>query len=232
MSKQNRLFKPLSVALVAVLAIGSLAGCSESETEKQARLYREYIAHGGNPIPQVHAPMAPAAPAQAPTTVVVQQDSGAGDVLLGAAAGAAVGALAVNMMSPRYQGESDYAYRERQKRWDAEYAARQARQRELDARRENDRLRAQMTQQQNDRLRAQAPAFQTAHPAAPQKTQNAAMFAQQPKEGQNFSRQQPMPAQPSIPAVQKPSGGGMFGSSGATSRSSSSSSSRSSSRSK
>ena len=245
MTKQNRFFKPLSVALAAALAIGSLAGCGESETEKQARLYREYIANGGTPMAPAQAPMAAAqqpqyAPQAPAAPVIIQQGGGAGDVLLGAAAGAAAGAIAANMMSPRYQGESDYAYRERQKRWDAEYSARQARQREMDARRENDRLRAQMAQQQNDRLRAQTPVYQAAQPATvPQKTQNPAMFAQQPKEGTNFSRQQPMPAQPSvvpqkpmtIPTVQKPAGGGMFGSSGgSTSRSSTStgSSSRSS----
>ena len=254
MTKQNRFFKPLSVALAAALAIGSLAGCGESETEKQARLYREYIANGGNPIPQAQAPMAPAQQPQAPATVVVQQAApgiSAGEAaLLGMAAGAF---MTHAMMSPRGIGESDYDYGERRRRWDAEDAriraenrARYERQKAASLRNDNGDLRRRLAaaESQNRSFQQQAVSPQkfpapVIQPAVPQQTRNDAMFAQKPKDGTNFSRQQPMPVQPSvvpqkqmtIPTVQKPAGGGMFGSSGgSTSRSSTStgSSSRSS----
>lgn len=40
--------KTLVLALVAALSMGVLTGC-ESEQEKQARLYKEFINAGGNP---------------------------------------------------------------------------------------------------------------------------------------------------------------------------------------
>lgn len=135
MTKQNRFFKPLALSLAMVLAVGSLTGC-ESEAEKQARLYREYIAAGGNPQsfngaipPQYQQPAAPMQQPQyaptpvqyAPAPVVVQQAApgiSAGEAaLLGMAAGAF---MTHALMSPRSSGESDYSYNERRRRWEAE----------------------------------------------------------------------------------------------------------------
>lgn len=147
-------------------------------------------------------------------------------------------------MTPRFQGESDYDYNRRYNSWRAEdqriIALNQRHKNEL-LRRDNGDLRAKLAAAESQNRAYQQQAQQKTAPvnpavnppAQPPKVTNPNMFAQQPKEGSDFSRQPKLPAQQSvvpqkpmtIPAVQKPSGG-MFGSSGGSSSRSSTSRSK------
>jgi hypothetical protein len=169
--------------VIVMATIGLLVGCGESPAEHQARVYREYTQAGGNPVQQVPQYQQP---------IVIQQSApgiSAGESALGGmAVGMAAGAFLTHaMMKPREAGESNSAFAERRRRWEAEDAQIRAENRARFEREKNARLK-----NSNADLREQLAASERKN-AQPVKQNNPAIFAQPQKEGTNFSRQSVQP---------------------------------------
>ena len=164
---------------VLALSITSmLAACGESDQEKIARLemenarlqgYQQGVPQSGNAQQPQQTQVASAQPipagaqpviinnTQPPAQVATNTGIDAGDVLAMAAIGATAGLLTHAAMAPRYSYESDSAFYERRRKWEAEDRAIRERnrryvaeQREAAARSENAELCNRLRQAESD----------------------------------------------------------------------------------